>query len=146
MVKNRPTLINNDVNLLKMPGSSNILNTINTMLYSNNVKTVTMNYQQVVLSKIIKINVKIIQIFKDIVWYLRDYMGRGILLLGCLRDSPLFYKSIKLGHKLPTLIYVSKVLKRELSTSRCLARAPNNRVAILGNGGSAKAEDKLDPN
>lgn len=127
-----------------MLGSSNILNTINTILYSYNVKIVTMNDQQVVLSKIININVlKIIQIFKDLVWYLRDFIGRGTLLLGCLIYSPLFCESIKLGHKLPTLIYVSKKLKREFSTSRCLASVANNRLAAEA---SLKAEDKLDPN
>lgn len=125
--------------------SSNILNTINTLLYSHNVKTVTMNNQQVVLSKIININVLIvIQIFKDVVWYLRDFMRRGILLLGCLRYSPLFCVSIKLGHKLPTLIYVSKVLKREFSTSRCLASVANNKVAS-GASSCKAAKDKLDP-
>src|SRR5260370_26419378 len=79
MVKSRPTLINNYVNnLLKMLENSKVLNTSENKSYSEKVKDITMNNQQVAFIK-----------------YLRDYTGRGILLLKCLRYSPIFCKTIK---------------------------------------------------
>ena len=46
MVKIRPTLINNYVNLLYMLGSSKTLNTSKLWFYSNKVKAITMSNQQ----------------------------------------------------------------------------------------------------
>lgn len=138
MVKSRPTLTNNYVNLLKMLGSSNTLNTrlyssnkvsfgkfylcivdrvSKNISYCDNVKAITMDNQQVALCKnIFYIYVlKIAGFIKYILWYLRDYKGRVILLLGCLRYSPLFCELMKLKDKF-NFINVCKPLKKEYST------------------------------
>lgn len=76
MVNNRPTLINNYVNLLYMLGTSNPLNTINNLIYSKKVKDITMSNQQEY-----KINSYFI--------ILRDYTRRIYLsIINKLRNSP----------------------------------------------------------
>ena len=74
MVKYRPTLINNYVNLLYMLENSNTLNTIKFFIYSNKFKDITMSNQQ---------ETKIIYYF----CLLRDYIRR-IFLFERLRNSP----------------------------------------------------------
>ena len=75
---------------------------------------------------------KTIHFFKDVLRYPRDYKGRNIFSYAserCLRYSPLFCGRLKLGHKFPSFIRVRKLLKRELSISRC-----------------STLENKIDPN
>lgn len=140
MVKSRPTLTNNYVNLLKMLGSSNTLNTrlsssnnvslgkfylcivdrvSKNIFYCDNVKAITMDNQQVALCKnMFYIYVlKIVSFIKYILRYLRDYKGRVILLLGlgCLRYSPLFRELMKLKDKFH-FINVYKLVKKEYSS------------------------------
>ena len=82
MVKIRPTLINNNVNLLYMLETSKILNTSKYLIYSKKVKNFTMSNQQVA----------------KIIYYisiLRDYTRR-VFLLERLRYSPTNNKNIHL--------------------------------------------------
>lgn len=131
MVWSRPALTNNCVNnLLKMLGNSNTLNTrlsskanwgkpslfyidgwANNIFYCENVKDITMDNQQVILCKNMFTFystqlLKIVCFFRYVLWYFRDFTRRGILLLRCLRYSPLFCEHIKLGH-LPKRSYGS---------------------------------------
>jgi hypothetical protein len=88
-----------------------------------------MDNQQVILCKnmFTFYVLKIIRFFRYVLWYFRDFTRRGILLLGCLRYSPLFCSHIKLGHlpkrsyggqlRSPININVCKLLKREFSTA-----------------------------
>jgi hypothetical protein len=101
----------------------------NNIFYCENVKDITMDNQQVILCKnmFTFYVLKIIRFFRYVLWYFRDFTRRGILLLGCLRYSPLFCSHIKLGHlpkrsyggqlRSPININVCKLLKREFSTA-----------------------------
>lgn len=78
---------------------------------------------------------KIVGVFRYVLWYFRDFTRRGILLLRCLRYSPLFCEHINLGHfskrsygsllrsskiiktKQMSLFGLCKLLKREYSTN-----------------------------
>lgn len=124
-----------------MLGLSMTLNTSNSQIYSEKVKDITMNNEQVALY--------------NQNGHLRDYTGIGTLLLkflvGCLRYSPLFCKGMKFGHNLPTIfIYICKLLKREFefSISRRLAyystSTPTDTAAHFGDNQDGEA--KLDPN
>ena len=96
----------------------------NNIFYCKNVKDITMDNQQVILCKnmFTFYVLIIIRFFKYVLWYLRDFTRRGIVLLRCLRYSPVFCKHIKLGYKQPRScslinIKVCKILKREFSTA-----------------------------
>ena len=118
-----------------MLGSSNVLNTSNSLIYSKNVKDITMNNEQVALY--------------NQYGHLRDYTGIGTLLLafleGCLRYSPLFCKGMKIGilyH--PIFVYVCKLLKRNFSISYHLACCPT--PTPMDSSQFKRGEYKLDPN
>lgn len=95
------------------------------IFYCKKVKAITMDNQQVALCKnmfynyVLKIAASAAAdaagFLKYILRHLRDYTGRGILLLGCLRYSPLFCELIKLKNKF-YFINVCKQLKKEYSS------------------------------
>ena len=130
------------MNILKMLGSSNTLNT--SLIYSKNFKDIAMNNEQVALSN------------RD--GYLRDYKGIGTFSLGffasqknlaflerCLRYSPLFCKGMKLGwYSITNFIYVCKLLKRGFSISHPLVCYPI--PTPMDSSQFKRGEDKLDPN
>jgi hypothetical protein len=99
------------------------------IFYCQNVKDITMNNQQVILCKNMftfysRQLLKIVGFFRYVLWYFRDFTRRGILLIRCLRYSPLFCEHINLGYlakrsllRSSKNINVCKLLKREYSTT-----------------------------
>ena len=99
MVKSGPTLINNYVKSFYMLETSK---TLNTSIYSDNFKDVTMNNQQETLTTNLYIGI------------LRDYT-KEIILYIWLRYSPIFLNSI--NYIVYNFITVNKYLKKNLSSN-----------------------------
>ena len=127
MVKSRPTLTNNYVNLLYMLGIFKTLNTSNLYNYSENFKDITISNQQVNKNILFfgLLRQEALNIWKCNFYNLRDYTRR-IIYSGWLRYSPLFYENMKLV--LPNFMSVNKVLKKNLSIDHHLHKLDPNWV------------------
>jgi len=130
MVKSRPTLTNNYVNLLYMLGTFKTLNTSNLYNYSENFKDITISNQQVNKNTLFLglhnfVSQEALNIWKCNFYNLRDYTRR-IIYSGWLRYSPLFYENMKLV--LPNFMSVNKVLKKNLSIDHHLHKLDPNWV------------------
>lgn len=101
-----------------------------------------MDNQQVILCKnmfTFYSILKIVRVFRYVLWYFRDFTRRGILLLRCLRYSPLFCEHINLGH-LPKRSYGSL-----LSSSKNINVCGRFKPALLKREYSTTLKGKLDP-
>jgi len=135
MVKHRPTLTNNYLNLPDMLGNYKTLNTSNIYFFcleerskcirysvskawnkaGYNFKDITISHQQVAYKDIDLLN------FRSLLGNLRDYIRR-VILRGWLRYSPVFSK-LKFIYDVMNLSNVNKVLLRwKENFSLCLLR------------------------
>lgn len=132
MVKNRPTLINNYVNLLYMLETSKTLNTSNNLIYSKKVKDITMSNQQ---------EAKIICFYFSI---LRDYTRRVFLFfIDRLRYSPTNSKHFNLNLNSLKAILKNKLINVKLNNLYNLS-IRNNKYST--NRGPVNIYNKIDPN
>lgn len=128
MVKIRPTLINNYVNLLYMLETSKILNTNKYLIYSKKVKDITMSNQQVA---------KIIYYFS----ILRDYTRR-VFQLERLRYSPTNSKNIYLYLNILKIFIKNKWINVRLNKLCNLSIINNNYSTTKNNDHS----NNINPN